>query len=78
MRNDFDLPVSDLVDRHLVSQIADAAIDLDLVVQELFEGGDVEDFVRGGLGGVDYELWSVSHQLVQFALMGGSSAHRIQ
>ena len=56
MRDDLDLAVPLLADQDRVPQIADAAVDFDLVVQELFKGGDVEDFVRGGLGGVDDEL----------------------
>jgi hypothetical protein len=59
MRNDLDLPVALLGDLHDVAEVADAAVDLDLVVQEFLEGGDVEDLVAGGLRGVDDELQSV-------------------
>lgn len=57
MRHHFDLPLPLLGDLHRVAEVADAVVDLDLVVQELLEGGDVEDLVRGGLGGVDDELY---------------------
>ena len=40
-----------------IAQVAGPVIDFDFVVEEFLKGGDVEDFVRGGLGGVDYELW---------------------
>lgn len=39
-----------------ISQIASSVVNLDLVVQELFESTDVEDFVGGGLRSVDDEL----------------------
>ena len=32
-----------------IAQVAGPVIDFDLVVEELFKGGDVEYFVRGGL-----------------------------
>lgn len=53
---DFDLAIPKLIDQHGIAEIADPTIDLDLVVQELFKGGDVEDLVRCRLGGVDDEL----------------------
>ena len=39
-----------------LAQVADTALDLDLLVQELLESGDIEDLVAGGLRGVDDEL----------------------
>lgn len=62
MRHHLDLPfpspapTPQLRNRNLIPQIPDARIDFDLVVQEFLKGGDVEDFVRGGLRCVDYEL----------------------
>jgi len=56
VRDDLDLPVALLADGYHIAQVADAAVDLDAVVQELLEGADVEDLVAGGLGGVDDEL----------------------
>ena len=64
VRDDLDLAVADLAYLHHVPQVAHAALDLDAIVQELLEGGDVEDLVRGGLGGVDYELDVVVSRLV--------------
>ena len=54
--NDFDLPFTLLANLDRVAQISYAIVDLDLVVQELLKGRNVEDLVRGGLGGVDDEL----------------------
>ena len=42
-----------------IAEVADTAVDLDLVVQELLEGGDVEDLVAGGLRSIDDELDSL-------------------
>ena len=56
MGHDLDLVVADFRDLDRVAEVAGAVVDLDLVVEEFLKGGDVEDFVRGGLGGVDYEL----------------------
>lgn len=54
--NDLDLPLTLLANLYGVAQIPHAIVDLDLVVEELLESGNVEDLVRGGLGGVDDEL----------------------
>ena len=56
VRYDFDDARSLLADLHAVAQVANSALDLDAVVQKLFKGGDVEDLVRSGLGGVDGKL----------------------
>lgn len=56
MRNHLDLPLALLAYLHNIAEIPDTAIDLDLFVEELLEGGDVEDLVRGRLRGVDNEL----------------------
>ena len=56
MRDDLDLPFADLRDLDRVAEVAGAAVDLDAVVQELLEGGNVEDLVAGRLSGVDDEL----------------------
>jgi len=54
--HDLDLAIARLGDDDVVAEVADAALDLDAVVQELLEGGDVEDLVARGLRGVDDEL----------------------
>lgn len=63
MRNNLNLPIPLLADLHRIPQIPDPPVHLDLVVQELFKGRDIEDFVRGGLGGVDDELRMINHPL---------------
>lgn len=60
MGNDLDLAVALLGDLDGVTEVAGAAIDLDAVVKELLEGGDVEDLVAHGLRGVDDELRTTS------------------
>lgn len=54
--DDFDLPFTLLANLDCVAQIPYAVVDLDLVVQKFLKGGNVEDLVGGGLGGVDDEL----------------------
>jgi hypothetical protein len=45
MRHNLDLAIADTLDFDLVAEVAGAAFDLDAVVQELLEGGEVEDLV---------------------------------
>lgn len=63
MGNDLDLAISLLGDLDGLAEVSDATLNLDLLVQELLEGGDIEDLVAGGLRSVDDELdggdWSV-------------------
>jgi hypothetical protein len=54
--NDLDLALTSLGDDDVVTQVADTALDLDAVVEELLEGGDIEDLVRGRLRSIDDEL----------------------
>ncbi len=75
MRNDLDLPVALLGDLHDVAEVADAAVDLDLVVQELLEGGDVEDLVACGLRGIDDELRQVKEALESQASVGREQSY---
>lgn len=56
MRDDLNLSIPLLADRNGVAQVADAVVNLDLLMQEFLEGGDVKDFVRGWLGRIDDEL----------------------
>jgi len=56
VRDHLNLPISNLADLNNIAQVPHSVINLDLVVEELFEGGDIEDLVRGGLRSVDYEL----------------------
>jgi len=56
--NDLDLALANLGDDDVVTEVADTALDLDAVVEELLEGGDIEDLVASGLRSVDDELKS--------------------
>lgn len=56
MGNNFDLAVALLGDLDCFAKVADTAVDLDHLVQELLESRDIEDLVTGRLGGVDDEL----------------------
>jgi hypothetical protein len=56
MRNNLDLSVTDLRDLHGLAEVSNTAVNLDLILKELLECGDVEDFVGGWLGCVDDEL----------------------
>lgn len=56
MSNDLNLAIGDLGDDNGVAELTNATVDLDLLVQELLEGRDVEDLVVNGLRGVDDEL----------------------
>ena len=51
--NDLDLAITGLGDDDLVTEVTNTALDLDTVVEELLEGGDIEDHVASRLGGVD-------------------------
>lgn len=58
--DDLNLAVTLLGDLDGVAEVAGAAINLDAVVKELLEGGDIEDLVAHGLRGVDDELRGAS------------------
>ena len=45
VRNHLDLALALLAYLHNVAEVPNATIDLDLVVEELLEGGDVEDLI---------------------------------
>jgi hypothetical protein len=59
--DDLDLALALLVDHDGLAKVANTAIDLDLVLEELLEGGGVEDLVAGRLLGVDDELHASQH-----------------
>lgn len=54
--NDLDLALALLADDNGVAEVADAALDLDALLEELGEGTGVEDLVASGLRSVDHEL----------------------
>ena len=56
MSHNLDLAIANLGDLDGVTEVANAALNLDLVVEELLEGRDVEDLVVGGLRSVDHIL----------------------
>ena len=56
MSNDLDIALTLLGDLDVVAKVASPAVDLDAVVKELLEGGDIEDLVVRGLRAVDDEL----------------------
>lgn len=56
MSDDLDLALTDLGDGNDITKVSGAAVNLDLVLEELLESGDVEDLVRRWLGSVDDEL----------------------
>lgn len=56
MCHDLDLAVALLADLDRLAEVVGAPVDLDAVVQELLECGDIEDLVRCRLRGVDDEL----------------------
>lgn len=51
-----DLALTLLGDGDDIAEVTGAALDLDLVVKELLESGNIEDLVGGRLAAVDHEL----------------------
>ena len=60
MRNNLNLRITLLTDSNHISQIPHSIINFDFVVEEFLERRDVEDFIGGGLGCVDDELYRPS------------------
>jgi hypothetical protein len=56
VRGNDDLALTLLGDLDNVAEGTGATLNLDLVVQELLERGNVEDLVGSRLGGIDHEL----------------------
>lgn len=56
MSDDNNFSIALLGDLDRVTKVSNTAINLDLIVEELLERADVENFVGGGLGCVDDEL----------------------
>lgn len=63
--NDLNLTLALLLDNDVVAEVVGAALNLDAVLEELLEGGDVEDLVRSRLRSVDDELRYVLVHLFQ-------------
>jgi hypothetical protein len=60
--DDVHLAIAGLGDDNGVAEVTGTAINLDAIVEELLEGGDVEDLVVDRLRGVDGELKSSASQ----------------
>jgi hypothetical protein len=58
MCDDFDLAITRLGDLDIVTQVANTAVDLDAIMQELLERRDIKNLVVRWLGGVDDILHS--------------------
>lgn len=56
MGNDLNLAIGSRGDGDVITEVVHAALDLDAVLEELFESGDIENLVIGGLRSVDDEL----------------------
>ncbi len=56
--DDLNLALASLLDDNGVAEVTDTAFNLDLVLEELLEGGGIEYLVARGLLGVDDELGS--------------------
>ena len=54
--NNLDLSITNLLDLDNIAQVAGAAVDLDLVLEELLKRRNVKDLVRRWLRRVDDEL----------------------
>jgi len=53
VRDNFDLAIASLGDGDLIAEVTGSALDLDLVVEEFLESGEIENLIRDGLGAVD-------------------------
>ena len=58
MCDDLDLAITRLGDLDIVTQVANTAVDLDAIMQELLERSDIKNLVVRWLGGVDDILHS--------------------
>lgn len=58
--NNLNLPITNILDRNNIAQVSYPTIDLNLILKELLEGGDIEDLVGGWLRGIDDVLFPVS------------------
>jgi len=56
LRNDLNLAIGHLLHHNNVAEVAGPAIDLDALLEKLFEGVDIENLVACGLRGIDDEL----------------------
>jgi hypothetical protein len=57
---DLDLALTLLLDNNVVAEVVGAALNLDAVLEELLEGGDIEDLVAGRLRSINDVLQGIS------------------
>jgi len=70
--NNLDLAITNRGDLDLVAEVASAALDLDALVQELLEGGEIEDLVANRLAAVDGVLTRYKPQCPRWIWMFSS------
>jgi len=66
--SNLNLSLANILDLHDIAEVSDTAVDLNLVLKELLEGGDVKDLVAGGLRSVDDELLQSAPIVLTLAL----------
>jgi hypothetical protein len=55
--DNLNLSIANLADLNDITEVSDSSVDLDLILEELLEGGDIEDLIAGWLRSVDDELY---------------------
>jgi hypothetical protein len=73
--DNLDLALTNLGDDNVVTEVADTALDLDAVVEELLEGGDIEDLVARGLRSIDDVLLGDLLGLATMSLLPRKQSH---
>jgi ribosomal RNA-processing protein 12 len=73
--DNLDLALTNLGDDNVVTEVADTALDLDAVVEELLEGGDIEDLVARGLRSIDDVLLGDLLGLATTSLLPRKQSH---
>lgn len=68
--DNFDLSITNLLDLNNVTEVSYTAIDLDFILEELLECGNVEDLVGSGLRSIDNELIIIS-KITPFEIAAG-------
>jgi hypothetical protein len=73
--DNLDLALTNLGDDDIVTEVANTALDLDAVVEELLEGRDIEDLVARGLRSVDDVLLGDLLGLATTSLLPRKQSH---
>jgi len=66
--DNLNLSITNLADLDDITKVSDSSINLDLILEELLEGGDIEDLVACWLRGVDDELAVMLTNLFAFLI----------